>query len=185
MDTNEVKQFIQELIGQEDLICLGDIAEIRRPHRQQGMGKNLGAYEYPIDYSKLKEWTHAGKLKYTEYDLDENGQENKKVFPAMGTVVTESGRLNLRKKPDTSSTVIDRIPKGNTITLTGYEDGWYSVEYNGHAGYVSSEYVSVSSDAPAKAYVITFTVVNEAMLEELTELLNGIGIAPEIREAGD
>lgn len=140
---------------------------------------------YGVVYSKLKEWTHAGKLKYTEYDLDENGQESKKVFPAMGIVVTENGRLNLRKKPDTSSTVLDRIPKGDMITLTGYEDGWYSVEYNGHAGYVSSEYVSVSSEAPAKAYVITFTVVNEAMLEELTELLNGIGIVPEIREAGD
>lgn len=56
MDTNEVKKFIQELIGQEDLICLGDIAEIRRPHRYPGTGKNLGGYEYPIDYSKLKEW---------------------------------------------------------------------------------------------------------------------------------
>ena len=68
MDTNGVKKFIQELIGQEDLICLGDIAEIRRPHRRQGTGKNLGAYEYPIDYSKLKEWALTD-MQVQRYDI--------------------------------------------------------------------------------------------------------------------
>lgn len=140
---------------------------------------------YGVVYSKLKEWTHASRLKYTEYDLDENGETAKQVFPAMGVVVTESGKLNVRKKPNTTSTVLDRIPKGDMVTLTGYEDGWYSLEYNGHNGYVSSEYICVSSEAPAKAYVITFMVANEAMLEELAERLSEMGIVPEVREAGD
>ena len=150
-----------------------------------GMVAEAKGTRYGTVYSKLKEWTHAGRLMYTDYDLGEDGNEIEQPYPAMGIVVTQSGKLNVRKEPNTKSSVLDRIPKGDMITLTGYDDGWYSVEYNGHAGYVSSEYVSVSSEAPAKAYVITFTVVNEAMLEELTERLRDIGITPEVREAGD
>lgn len=140
---------------------------------------------YGVVYSKLKDWTHAGRLKYTEYDIDADGKEVKQTFPAVGIVVTESGKLNVRKKPNTSSTVLDRIPKGDVVTLTGYADDWYSVEYNGNNGYVSSDYIQISHAAVEQSYRVTFTVANEAMLEEVTEHLSEIGIVPEIREVGD
>lgn len=103
----------------------------------------------------------------------------------MGVVATESGRLNVREKPTTSSHVLTRIPKGEMIALEMAVDGWYKVRYNGYDGYVSSEYVSISSKTPEQAYRVTFTVANEAMLEELSEYLKDMGITPEVIEVGD
>ena len=120
---------------------------------------------------------------YTDYDTDENAPEQ--AYPMMGVVSTQSGKLNLRKGPSTQSEVIDKISKGEMLTITGAEGSWYSVEYNGMRGYVSSEYISASYEAGEPTYVVTFTVVNKAMLEELTDLLEEKEIFFEVREAAD
>lgn len=103
----------------------------------------------------------------------------------MGIVTTESGRLNVREKPTTSSHVLTRIPKGELVALESATDGWYAVSYNGYSGYVSSEFITVSSDAVEPSYLVTFTVANGAMLEELTDYLKDMGITPEVTEVGD
>ena len=103
----------------------------------------------------------------------------------MGVVTTESGRLNVREKPTTSSHVLTRIPKGEMVALEMAADGWYKVRYNGYDGYVSSEFITLSSDVAEPSYRMTFTVANEAMLEELTDYLKQLGIDPEVTEVGD
>ena len=142
---------------------------------------------YGVVYSKLKNWTHAGKLKYTDYDLDENGNtfSPECQFPCMGTVVTQSGKLNFREKPNTKCDILARIPKGEMLTLTGYSDGWYFAEYDGKEGYVSAEFISVSSEVYEPMYKVTVTVANGAMLEELTAYLEEMGLTPEVSEVGD
>lgn len=55
MESDKIKAIIQEMIGQETLVRLGDIAQIRKPRRCKGVGKNLGVWEYPIDYGKMKD----------------------------------------------------------------------------------------------------------------------------------
>lgn len=107
------------------------------------------------------------------------------VYPVIGTVTTKSGKLNVRKQPNTTSSVLDRIPKGEMIALNGYKDGWYSIDYNGHSGYVSSEFVTVSSEAIEPSYTVTFTVANKAMLEELSDYLNDKEVYFVVSEAGD
>jgi uncharacterized protein YgiM (DUF1202 family) len=102
-----------------------------------------------------------------------------------GIVITDSGRLNVREKPTTSSHVLTRIPKDETVALGDAPDGWYAVTYNGYSGYVSSEFISVSYKAAESTYRMTFTVANEAMLEELTGYLKEFGITPEVTEVGD
>lgn len=78
-----------------------------------------------------------------------------------------------------------KLENGTELKLTGYKDGWFSVELEDCRGYVSSEYVSVTAEPIEPTYTVTFTVVNEAMLEELTEYLNGMGVKPTVTEAGD
>lgn len=142
---------------------------------------------YGVVYSKLKTWTHAGRLKYTEYDLDREGNlaSDEQQFPAMGIVTTESGKLNLREEANTECRVIAKIPKGEMITLVGYADGWYGAEYDGKEGYVSAEFITLSSETAEPAYRVTVTVANAAMLEELTAHLKEMGLTPDICEVGD
>lgn len=69
--------------------------------------------------------------------------------------------LNLRKAPNTTSSIITQIPKGTPVTID--EDcncKWIPVNYNGQIGYVSTKYLSkqkveytnVSNNTPIKHY---------------------------------
>ena len=122
--------------------------------------------------------------------MSEGGEvENEKTtvsdWPKTGVVSTDGGRLNVRKEPNTSSIVFKKLNNGTEIKLTGYADGWYSVTLEDCRGYVSSEYVNVTSEGSKAMYTVTFTVPSEGMLNELRAYLNGMGLEPTITEAGD
>ena len=142
---------------------------------------------YGVVHSKQEEWTHAGRLKYTEYDLDNEGEKisNNELWPKYGFVSTNSGQLNMRKEPYIGAEILLRLDKGTQIVLTGYKDGWYSVEHDGHIGHVSSEYVTVSEKTPEYRYLVTFTIDNRDTLQELTAILKDFGVTPEIEEVVD
>ena len=59
-----------------------------------------------------------------------------------------TANLNLRLMPTTSAQVITVIPKGTPVTLDDdCECKWIPVYYNGHIGYVSTKYLSVTKPA--------------------------------------
>ncbi len=60
-----------------------------------------------------------------------------------GTVVTSSGALNIREKPDLSSAVIAQAPNGAGIAILGQADDWYVVNFNGVVGYAYSQYIAL------------------------------------------
>lgn len=65
-------------------------------------------------------------------------------------VTTESTGLNLRSQPNSSSPILDNIPRNAKINC--YESGvsgWYIVYYKNEKGYVSSEYVSTKPNGSA------------------------------------
>lgn len=57
--------------------------------------------------------------------------------------VTSKNNLNLRKEPNTNCEVIASLPKGAKAELVEELDGWFKVLYNGHEGYVNSNYVKI------------------------------------------
>lgn len=65
--------------------------------------------------------------------------------PSTGTLNTDGASLNLRSGPGTNFDKLTTIPADAVLTITGNEDGWYKVSYGGAAGYVSSDYVVLST----------------------------------------
>lgn len=61
-----------------------------------------------------------------------------------GTVNTKKSNLNVRKGPGTGYGIMGSLKKGKTVTLTGYKDGWYKIDYNGKDGYVSGSYIKTN-----------------------------------------
>ncbi|WPC43098.1 SH3 domain-containing protein [Clostridium sp. JS66] len=55
----------------------------------------------------------------------------------------QSSYLNLRNNP--SGNVIGSLPSGTKVQILGTSGNWYKVNSNGTVGYVSSDYVSISS----------------------------------------
>lgn len=68
----------------------------------------------------------------------ENGQ---------GVVYTDRSKVNVRKAPSTSSTVVTQMPTyeegmmPETFPCLGKEDGWYKIRINGKEGYVREDLV--------------------------------------------
>ncbi len=60
-----------------------------------------------------------------------------------GTVRTQGGRLNIRSAPNTESEILGQIPNGTEVTVTGQDGNWYTVQYNGIAGYVFGQYLEL------------------------------------------
>lgn len=56
--------------------------------------------------------------------------------------VTSSSRLNVRKSPSTSATVLGTFNSGQQIEVISISKGWAKVKYNGKVGYVSEKYIS-------------------------------------------
>ncbi|MCD8376983.1 MAG: C40 family peptidase [Oscillospiraceae bacterium] len=68
-------------------------------------------------------------------------------FPTVGTVNSGGSGLNMRNGSGSSCDIMASIPNGTVLTLTGLENGWYQIKYNGSVGYVNSQYVTLGGSA--------------------------------------
>ena len=91
-------------------------------------------------------WTkiRSGSVEgYVRSDLLVFGEEARvhyrNVHGFEGTVTARA--LNVRTEPDLSASVLDTEPEGDTVKITGEENGWYQIDYQGKAAYVSAEYI--------------------------------------------
>jgi uncharacterized protein YraI len=53
-----------------------------------------------------------------------------------------ASELNLRTGPGTSNSIIDTMPQGSVVDVTGSSGGWFKVVYNGTTGWCSGLYLS-------------------------------------------
>lgn len=87
-----------------------------------------------------------------------------------GYVDTQSGGLNLREKPTTTSAKLTEIPKGTQIDIYNCDtNGWYKTEYKGNIGYVSAEFIKriPDSDIPVTT-TTTYTITSAVMTTTTT-----------------
>ncbi|MEH7458200.1 SH3 domain-containing protein [Bacillus sp. JJ1127] len=70
-----------------------------------------------------------------------------------GTYVVNATSLRVRTGPATYQSVIGGVLNGQTLNVTGVENGWFKVNHQGQTGYVSSEFVKFvkgGTDAPSQ-----------------------------------
>ena len=68
-----------------------------------------------------------------------------------GQVDTDGDTLNMRAGASTSFDTLCAIPSGTVLELKGIYEGWYKVTYAGNTGYVSSEYIAITTEPAAAA----------------------------------
>ena len=61
--------------------------------------------------------------------------------PRIGTVVTQSGGLNVRGKPSIMAPVVGRLERGQRVTVWGTWNDWYVIESGNLAGYVARQFI--------------------------------------------
>lgn len=60
--------------------------------------------------------------------------------------IVNVGTLNVRKKPTTESPILGQVPRDEELTVTDKADGWVQIKIEEGYGYVSEEYVSLSTE---------------------------------------
>ena len=71
------------------------------------------------------------------------------VTKADGSITGSS--VNLREKATTASNSLKKFSSGEAVTVTGQNDDWYRVSYNGGSAYVSKETTAAPVSATTKA----------------------------------
>lgn len=56
--------------------------------------------------------------------------------------ISSNASAHFRSGPSTSTQSLDKLPKNTRITITGEENDWYKVSYNGKNGYISKSLVT-------------------------------------------
>ena len=97
------------------------------------------------------EWykvNYHGTVGYTSVPLLDNPRTIAN-FNAHGSI--SGGGVNMRAKPDISSSVLGCYSFGTVMNVIGLNEGWYKVEYGGNTGYVRSDLMQIISSAAASS----------------------------------
>ena len=83
------------------------------------------------------------------------------VPESAATVITQGGRLNVRKGATLSSGIITSIANKSTVTVYSVSDGWARVSFsNGKTGYCSTAYLNINSSSYPKKVSISSGYLN-------------------------
>ena len=83
-----------------------------------------------------------GTIGYMSVPFLENRREAAN-FNAQGSIAGSS--VNMRERPNTSSSSLGTHPSGTVMDIIGINNGWYKVVHNNKTGYVRSDLMSVLS----------------------------------------
>ena len=116
--------------------------------------------------TKLGKWNYRGWLRKVSQEGDTPMSEimTATVWAASGSTV------NLRDKPD--GALIDRVPVGATVTVSGQQDGWSRIAYNGQTGWMMDKYLRIEGATPDQTDGDTVSItMPRAVAEQLRDAL--------------
>ena len=64
---------------------------------------------------------------------------------AVGIVTNVSSNLRVRKQPSSDAVVLGYLLNNESVNITGKEGNWYKINFKGSVGYVSADYIKIST----------------------------------------
>ncbi|RIW37655.1 N-acetylmuramoyl-L-alanine amidase [Bacillus salacetis] len=104
---------------------------------------------YKISAGGQSGWVHrdyiaSGSSTGTDSEPDQVSTEE-------WTGVSTVDSLNIRSSAGLNTSILGKLSKGSTVSVTGSMSGWYRIQYQGSEGWVSSQYIEKSMPAPASS----------------------------------
>lgn len=95
-------------------------------------------------WTKIESGSVSGYVKNDYLYLGEEAEAQlKKVGKKVATVNTTT--LKVREKASENSEVLDLAPIGEEMRVLKLSDGWVGIKFNGQKGYVSADYVDITT----------------------------------------
>ena len=68
---------------------------------------------------------------------------------SLGSGVINGSDVRLRSDASTSASILATLSRGTSVTVLAENGSWYAVSYDGTAGYVAQQYVTMGDSLPA------------------------------------
>jgi len=97
------------------------------------------------------EWhkvNYHGTIGYMSVPLLDNHRQAAN-FKARGSITGDV--VNMRERPNTTSSVLDQYTQGTEMTIIGINDGWYKVEHGSNTGYIRSDLMKILSNGSSSS----------------------------------
>lgn len=98
-----------------------------------------------------------------------DSNNSSQTMNAVGVVTNVSSNLRVRKQPSSSAVVLGYLLNNENVNITGKEGNWYKINFKGSVGYVSADYIKISTGSNSN------TAVSNAYNIVLEELKSHIG----------
>jgi uncharacterized protein YgiM (DUF1202 family) len=100
------------------------------------------------------------------FDEADTDQEGLSGSLAVGTALNTTAAVNLRSGPSTSSSVLDVLAAGSTVTLQSAapSNGFYQISFAGTVGWTSGKYLEPASGGVEGPAAATLTATNDVNL---------------------
>jgi len=99
-----------------------------------------------IQYGEQKGWVSGDYIQLTADKTEEHPKENAQKLENSTLTILHNG-TNIRKNPNTQSTILERANEGDTFEVISFENDWYEIQLTGgQIGYVASWVVSEMSE---------------------------------------
>lgn len=122
------------------------------------------------DWYKIQSGKVTGYVK-GEYLItgDEAKARAQEVMTTVATVTTQT--LNVRAEMNTDCTILALMPEGEELIVTEDDGDWVKIDLDGDAGYVSKDYVEISTQLP-KAMTMTEVKYGQGVSDVRVDLIS-------------
>lgn len=110
--------------------------------------------------SKLGKWAYKGQLS----EIDSQTEEGESMTIAAKVIAANGKPVNMRKKPLTTSALVDRVPVGAEVSVISYDEDWAQIAHKGATGYMMTKFLDLPAEAPG-----AISGVLEQRVAELTQ----------------
>ena len=111
---------------------------------------------YKIKYNSSYAYVHKDYITENKPSSESNsstGNSNSttdsnnssQTMNAVGVITNVSSNLRVRKQPSSDAVVLGYLLNNESVNITGKEGNWYKINFKGSVGYVSADYVKIST----------------------------------------
>lgn len=186
----EVDSYISNVAGEQDVINLLDTVE-KKYEEAQNSDEALKKFVARLSGQTVEENTQTAEndAKQDETDTtegenaeNETPQENTESETPQETAESEASQetvyaketINVRAGADTETEKLGQIYAGDSITRTEVLDsGWSKILYDGHEGYVKSEYLTYDQISQETLYLTSSVNIRAEASEDAGKLGTG------------
>ena len=168
-------------LGDTDFRVTASVLNVRtEPNTSTGVVTRKlqkGTVVRPVELTKDRTWARIGQNEWVSFDYlemidnstnHENGASS--IQPTKYVVNTDV--LNLRAQPSTESKVLDKLYKGEVVTVTKKNGSWLYVDDYSNKGWIHSDYAKVYSQGGNSSNTTVEETVAMRELTVNTDVLN-------------